>query len=449
MSLRSRLTIVVATAMAAAILIASAIVFLAVRGELRAQVDRGLQERGEVVGAIAQTSRGPFSIRPEGGFSVEVPSPRLGGPGGLTQFILEDGSVLRPPDQQVAIPVDEAARHVALGERESFFTDATVEGSHLRVYTTMVAPGVALQIARPLDEVDQVLRRLILILGAVTVGGIGLAAALGRLAASTTLTPVRELTDAAEKVAVTRNLAHRIEPTGTDELGRLASSFNTMLEALDSSLKSQRQLVADASHEFRTPLTSLRTNLEVLLRGDELSEQDKEKLMADVIGQMEELGTLMNDLIELARGEEPELQSEEVRLDVLAEEALQRVQRHWPKTVFKTDLSPSTVKGVASRLERAITNLLDNAAKWSGENPVEIVVSDGEFRVRDHGPGIASADMLHIFDRFYRAPNARGLPGSGIGLAIVRQIALSHGGSVTAANADGGGAILKLKLPNS
>jgi two-component system sensor histidine kinase MprB len=308
--------------------------------------------------------------------------------------------------------------------------------------------GAALQVAFPLDEVDQFLRRLILILGSVMVGGTVLAAGLGRVVASTALSPVRDLTHAAEKVAMTKDLAHRIAREGSDELGRLASSFNAMLEALDASLKAQRQLVADASHEIRTPLTSLRTNIEVLAKTDALSPSEKDNLLGDVIGQLDELTVLMGNLIELARGEEPDVEAEEVRLDLLVESAVERAQRNWPEVRFVSRLSPSTVQAIPTRVERAIMNLLDNAAKWSPQQgEVEVTVSDGEVRVRDQGPGISAADLPYVFDRFYRAADARGMPGSGIGLAIVRQVATSHGGWASAENADGGGAILKLALP--
>lgn len=435
--------------MAAAILAVSVVVYGAIRNHVRGQIDQGLQERA---GEVAQQGgrhlraalRSPHSDLPP------LPRPRLGGPAGLTQFVLENGRVLVPGDQDVVIPSTPEAREVAAGDRSAFFSDTVVEGSHMRVLTRPLAPGIALQVARPLEEADQFLRRLLFILGAAIVGGTALATALARLVASTALSPVAELTAAAEKVAGTKDLAHRIAREGSDELGRLASSFNDMLEALDASLKSQRQLVADASHELRTPLTSLRTNLEVLARSADLPGSERERLLGDVLGQLDELTLLMNDLIDLARGDEPGLESEEVRLDLVAEAALERARRHWPDLVFSADLSPTTVRGVPSRLERAITNLLDNAAKWSPrDSSIDLLVSDGSVRVRDRGPGIAEEDLPHIFDRFYRAASARGMAGSGLGLAIVRQVASSHGGLVSAENADGTGAVLTLTLPTT
>jgi two-component system sensor histidine kinase MprB len=223
-------------------------------------------------------------------------------------------------------------------------------------------------------------------------------------------------------------------------------AFNQMLTALDQSVTAQRQLVADASHELRTPLASLRTNIEVLAGGKQLPSEERQKLLQDVIGQIEELTALVGDLVELARDDattEPCV--EDVRLDRLVAAAVQRAQRHAPAVRFETSLQPALVSGVPARLDRAIANLLDNAAKWSEH--VEVRNRGGELTVRDHGPGIPEPDRAHVFDRFYRADAARGRPGSGLGLAIVRQVAESHGGGVTVEGAPGGGALFRLRLP--
>jgi two-component system sensor histidine kinase MprB len=259
---------------------------------------------------------------------------------------------------------------------------------------------------------------------------------------------VRRLGEASEHVTATRDLSRRIDPGRPDELGRLAASFNTMLEALEGSIGAQRALVADASHELRTPLTSARTNVEVLARSGELEPEERERILADVTVQLEELSVLVGDLVELARDGETPQEPADVRLDLVAEDAVERLRRHAPDVVFTTALEPTTVIGVEPRLARAVGNLLDNAAKWSppgGE--VEVRVRDGEVVVRDHGPGIDEEDVPRVFDRFYRSPSARGLPGSGLGLAIVRQVAEEHGGEVSAERADGGGALLRLSLP--
>jgi two-component system sensor histidine kinase MprB len=243
-------------------------------------------------------------------------------------------------------------------------------------------------------------------------------------------------------VTETRDLSRRIRVGSRDELGRLATAFNAMLEALDASLRQQRQLVADASHELRTPLSSLRTNIEVLIGGKKLPEDERQKLLADVTGQVEELSTLVAALVELDPDEPLEL--EDVRLDELVAAAVDRARLHAPGVEFRERLSESVISASPFQVDRAVANLLDNAAKWS--DTVDVGVDDHTVTVRDHGPGIAPEDLPHVFDRFYRAAAARKLPGSGLGLAIVKQVADSHGGAVTAENAPDGGALFRLRL---
>jgi two-component system, OmpR family, sensor histidine kinase MprB len=267
--------------------------------------------------------------------------------------------------------------------------------------------------------------------------------------------PLKRLTRATEHVAQTQDLSGRIAPTGEDEIGRLAKSFNSMLDALehsmgalDASVHAQRQLVADASHELRTPVTSMRTNIEILQQAHDMAPGERERMLGDVVEQIEELTLLMNDLIDLARGEEPHLDAEDVRLDLVATQIVERARRRSPSTTFLVDLEPRMVVGVPARLERAIGNLVDNAVKYSppGE-PVEINLHHCELTVRDHGPGISAEDLPHVFDRFYRGAEARGRPGSGLGLAIVRQVADQHDGSVAAEPAPGGGTLMRLRMP--
>src|SRR6266516_737849 len=270
---------------------------------------------------------------------------------------------------------------------------------------------------------------------------------LGLFVSRTALAPVKRLTDTAEKVTATGDLSQRIEVSGRDELSRLATSFNSMLAALEESTRAQRQLVADASHELRTPLTSLRTNIEVLASDRALPVEERRKLLSDVVEQLGEMTTLIAELIELARAEQQTIEPEDVRLDLVAEAALERARRNRPGVLFTAELEESVVHGVPSTIERAIGNLLDNAAKWSQEGgEVHLRVRDGQVTVRDHGSGIDEGDLPYVFDRFYRARSARGLPGSGLGLAIVRQVADSHGGEVVAERAEGCGTRLTLRL---
>ena len=310
---------------------------------------------------------------------------------------------------------------------------------------------MAIQTARPLTEVDSALSKLRMALALLTLAGIGLALFLSRLATRTAVRPVAQLTATAEHVATTRDLSQRIEAHGEDEVSRLARAFNTMLEALQRSQLAQRQLVADASHELRTPLTSLRTNMEVMARGGPPDEADRTRLRNDVVVQLEELTELVGDLVELAREEEPQPpHAEVVNFGELVEEAVERAQRHAPDVRFEPELEPSLVYGAAARLDRAVANLLDNAARWSPPGAtVEVRLHDGELTVRDHGPGIPPGDLPYVFDRFYRSAAARGHAGSGLGLAIVRHVAEGHDGRVSAEPAPGGGALLRLALPVS
>jgi two-component system sensor histidine kinase MprB len=446
MSLRSRLTVVSAVAVALVIALASALLYVVVRAELVRQIDEELRSgaTAAVVDRVVPADRalpGPTAlVQP-----VEGP---LGTRDTYVQVLRADGTAVAPRGQPVRLPVTPEATEVAAGKRESFLATTTVDGTRVRVLTASGAPGLALQRARPLDEVDAVLGRLAVILAGATLVGTGLAAALGALVARTALTPVRRLTEAAEHVTATRDLSRRIETPGRDELGRLAATFNAMLRALDGALRAQRQLVADASHELRTPLTSLRTNVEVLARAGDLPATERGRLLEDVVGQLEELSVLVGDLVDLAREDEDVSAAEDVRLDALVRVAVERARRHAPHARFVERLEPSTVRGDPARLDRAVRNLLDNAAKWSPPGAaIEVDVRGGEVAVRDHGPGIADEDRPHVFDRFYRSAAARGLPGSGLGLAIVRQVAEAHGGRVEVEQPPDGGTRMRLRVP--
>jgi len=459
MTLRRRLALVAAAAVAIAIALASGIVYVVVRGELRGQLDSELRQVSERRGlglVLQQPPGAPGDGEPTPLRAPGAPRDALGLQTTYVGAVLEDGTRLRPPSAigDPRLPVDAATRAVAAGRRGAFFSDADVGGTPVRILTIPARPGIALQIARPLTDVDRTLDRLALVLVLVSVGGIALAAALGRVVARTALRPVGQLTAAVEHVGETGDLTRRIDVPATaapdgDEIARLARSFNAMLGALEASVGRQRQLVADASHELRTPLTSLRTNIEVLALPAGLAEEERRRLLRDVVEQLEELSGLVGDLVELAREQEPADAIEDVRLDLLVEEAVTRARRRPGAPLFALELAPTLVRGVPARLERAVANLLDNAAKWSplGAEVTVRLSGAGELTVRDRGPGIAPSDLPHVFERFYRAPGARGMPGSGLGLAIVRQVAELHGGRASAEAAPGGGALMRLTLP--
>jgi two-component system sensor histidine kinase MprB len=381
-----------------------------------------------------------------------LPAPRLGGATGFVQLFQSNGQVLRSEGKGSLLPVTAATRAVAAGRRKAFFSNATVGGTHVRILTER-APEVGVwQVALPLTDEDSTLSHLKLVLALVCLGGIALAAALGLFVSRAALVPVRRLTGAAERVARTQDLGHRIQAGEEDELGRLAGSFNTMLAALERSRLAQRQLVSDASHELRTPLTSVQANLDALAMGDELPARERARILTAAQAQLRELTVLVGDLVDLSKTEVQEVEVEDVRLDLAAAGAIERARLHAPECRFLLDAEPCLVRAAPARLERAIANLLDNACKWNpptgrAGDPIEVRVRSGVLEVRDHGPGIAAEDLPRVFDRFYRSPVARGRPGSGLGLAIVRQMAEGHGGTVHAANDPDGGARLMLELP--
>jgi two-component system sensor histidine kinase MprB len=444
MSFRARVALAAAGAVAVAVVLAAVATYVLVRGQLRSEVDDALQGRARVVSTfgVRLGTRGGFPAIP-----VE-PVVRLGGAGSYTQVVSSSGDVVFPPAPVVRVPVTRGTIAVANGSRDAYFTDAHVAGTHVRVLTVSAAPGLAAQVVRPLDEVDRTLGRLRVILFAVAAGGIALAAALGAVVTRASLAPVRRLASAAEQVSQTLDLSHRIEVAGDDEPARLAASFNRMLGALEQSVGAQRQLVADASHELRTPLTSVRMNIELLARNTSLPEPERERLLTATVAQLDEMTTLVAEILELARGDRQHLEPEDVQLDELVEDAIERARSAANGIAFDAALEPTLVRGVPSRLARAVGNLLDNAAKWSSPGGrVEVELAGGALTVRDHGPGIEEDDLPHVFDRFYRAASARSKPGAGLGLAIVRQVAEDHGGAVGAENAAGGGALLRLELP--
>jgi two-component system sensor histidine kinase MprB len=426
---------------ALAVALASLAAYVAVENRLRADIDSSLRNQArELDGRLGRGFGGGF-----------------GGPGRrgeapvFAQLAGPDGSTSRPAVGGVALEVDARTRAVAAGTQDAFLSDQTVDGAHLRVLTTQVAPGVAAQLARGLDETDALLDRLRVVLLLVTAGGVVTGAALGWFISGRALRPVRAFTERTERIAGDADLAARLPENGTDdELGRLTRSFNTTLDALERSAEAQRQLVADASHELRTPLASLRTNIEVLQRADGLPPADRADLLRDLVTQTDELTNLVADVVDLSRRGESAADFEDVRLDDVVRAGLERARRLAPQVVFAERIEPWLVRGIPERLTRLVANLLDNAIKWSPPGgTVEVTLIDGDLTVRDHGPGFAEEDIPLVFDRFYRADAARALPGSGLGLAIVRQVAEAHGGRATAANAEGGGALLRVTLPRA
>jgi two-component system sensor histidine kinase MprB len=320
----------------------------------------------------------------------------------------------------------------------------------VRVLTQGIGPRGAVQVARSLEEVDSVLSDQLLLLVLVGAGGILLAAVLSIVVARTALRPIALFTRRTESLTAHPDPSQRLEVSGRDEIARLAQSFNTTLDALEQSVEAQRNLVADASHELRTPIATLRANIQLLRDADRLSPEEQRSLRDDIITELDELTALVADVVELARGTKPTGEPDDVRLDAIVGDVVQRTRRRATDLGFDVELEPTLIEGEPERVGRAVTNLLDNARKWSppGGN-VEVRLADGVLSVRDHGAGFSQEDLPHVFDRFYRAQRARGQPGSGLGLAIVRQAAEAHGGWARASNAEGGGALLRVSFGNS
>jgi two-component system, OmpR family, sensor histidine kinase MprB len=487
-TLRTRIAAGAGLAVAVAVVLAAVVVYVAVRSDLRGQVDSSLRARAAGLaappppgapgtpGTPGASDDGSAGARAEGqptggsarlppptnsgvnpagtpgagplGFPTSVAPVRFGGPSGYVQFIAPSGAVHVPAGQgsSPTIAPDPAERAIAARGRGQLLADRTVRGTHLRVLTLGAGPRGAVLVALPLTTVDHELSHILLILLLVGVAGIALAVLLGALVARTALTPIARFTRRTEQLTGDPDLSRRLAVSGHDELARLAASFNAMLEELERSVAAQRHLIADAGHELRTPIASLRANIQVLQDAARLAPEDREALRRDIIDELDELTALVADVAELARGSRGEPAADEVRLDEIVAGAVERTRRRCDLH-FEVSLQPTVVRGAGERINRAVANLLDNARKWSPPGSlVEVRLHDGVLCVRDHGPGFPAADLPHVFERFYRAGSARGLPGSGLGLAIVRQAAEAHHGFARAANAPGGGALIEVSF---
>jgi len=441
--LRTRFTLAVSVAVAAVTIVITAVAFLVIRADLRDQLQDELAAREAAVQHLAAREHGRI---PAGWVPPE--SDRFGTTSPYTQLVASDGIVWAPAGDYGLLPQTQGAVDVAAGRRAAYYSDATLGGIRAMVLTAPLAPGLAMQLAVPLNTVDTEVTRVGATLALLSAAGIALAALVGWGVARAGLAPLSRLVAVAEQVTATGDPGERVDVDRTDELGRLAASFNTMLDALQRSLVAQRQLVSDASHELRTPLTSMRLNIELLASDPGLAEQERKEILDRVAAQGAELGTLVANVTELARGESVEREYDDVWLQDAVVAGLEAARRDWPRTSFAAELEPCVTFGDAERIRGAIRNLLDNAAKFSPPGkPVEVWLRDGEIVVRDHGPGIAAADLPYVFNRFYRAASARGVPGSGLGLSIVRQVADAHGGDVRAESPAGGGTLIRFRLP--
>lgn len=442
-SLASRVTLLAGMAVGLAVAIVALAGFATVKMQMYSSLDQSLLER-----ATAAARSNALSVLQ----NQEVPSWALGAADVRIGFINARGEP-STVDRGPTVALGEREVRVARGEADFSLRTVTTEGGPYRVVAVPTQePGVALVLAQSLEPTLDTLERLGLVLTIFGLIGVLGATLAGWLVARNGLRPVRRLTQATEEIARTERL-DPITVEGNDEIARLATAFNAMLAALAASRDRQRQLVADAGHELRTPLTSLRTNLDLLVQADRsggLSDEARAELLADVRFQIEELTTLIGDLVELARDEPVPGTVEPVDLAEIVDRSVERVRRRASGLELDVRTAPWWVTGEPAALERAVTNLLDNAAKWSPPlGVVTVRLADGTLLVADEGPGIAEEDLPHVFDRFYRSPESRSMPGSGLGLAIVRQVADRHGGSVRAGAATTGGAAFWLTLPGS
>jgi two-component system sensor histidine kinase MprB len=449
---------------AVAVLVAAVAVYVAVRSDLTSELDRSLSQRaaaftapppdgGASGGRLDGDGRGSdggtaAQGQPRRDFPNQVQPLPLGGPSGYVQFLAPNGSLHIPAGQGSSSAIEPTAvdRKVARQGSGNAYGDRSVGGTRVRVLTVGTGAMGAVMVARPLSELERELRRVLLILAIVGVAGIAIAAALGALVARAALAPIARFTRRTETLAGELDTSQRLPEQGGDELARLAGSFNATLDALERSVQAQRSLVADASHELRTPIASLRANIQILAEAERLPPADQQALREDIIGELDELTRLVGDVVELARGRDGAGPREQARLDELVGVAIERARRRGGVEIDER-LEPTLIDADAPRVERAVSNLLENAAKWSPEGgQVEVTLVNGVLSVRDHGPGFADGDLPHVFERFYRADDARSMPGSGLGLAIVRQSAEAHGGWVKAENAPGGGARLQVSF---
>ncbi|MFE3073744.1 sensor histidine kinase [Streptomyces sp. NPDC059247] len=443
--LRSRLALLTAVAVAVAVAAVSVACWFVTREQLENELDSSLRgtrlDRDGVALLVDSCRRGTHVTLAEGSYTVQV--------------IFTDGSVCTSGKAPIAAgPADLAVARGQLGDVLHTVRDDA--GREMRVYTYAPnVPGVAYSVARPLAEIDNsmsTLRWVLLLVSGIGVVGAG---AAGLWVARTGLEPVNRLTGAVEHVAATEDLTVRIPVEGEDEIARLSRSFNAMTAALATSQDRQAQLIADAGHELRTPLTSLRTNVELLVRSEEtgraIPPEDRRALLASVKAQMTELASLIGDLQELARPDtERTGPLAVVPFHTILRTALDRARLRGPELTFVTDLAPWYVRADAAALERALVNVLDNAVKFSPpRGTVEVRLMRGELTVRDEGPGIPAEELPHVFDRFWRSPSARSLPGSGLGLSIVARTVEHAGGTVAVAPAEGGGTVATVRLPGA
>ncbi|MBN9105051.1 MAG: HAMP domain-containing histidine kinase [Propionibacteriaceae bacterium] len=371
-------------------------------------------------------------------------------------LVRSDGRIITPPGTGPTLVTTDAELAIARTQTgTSARTGVNTQDEDYRIVAVPLATQndyYALVLGRPLGPTDEILRILAFSLLTFGLLAVLLAGATGWVIAREGLRPIQRLTEAVIRVTETDQL-EAIEPGGMDELTDLTGAFNTMMRSLRSSRERQRRLIADAGHELRTPLTSLRTNVELLIADDRqgmLPDGARGEILRDIAAQLGEFTQLIGDLVHLSRDDRVEAHPEPINLQDVVNNALTRARRRGPGLVFDVETEPLYLLGEPDSLERAITNLLDNAVKFSPPGGrITVRLAGDRLRISDEGPGIAEADLPHVFDRFYRSDQARTTPGSGLGLSIVAQTIKAHGGWVKAGRSAAGGAEFTIRLPGS
>ncbi|MFJ9777276.1 ATP-binding protein [Kitasatospora sp. NPDC101157] len=460
-SLRGRLTFLSAAAVAVAIALSALACWFIVERQLYGQVRTELlnapQPRG--VPSVLYCANSPQETpTPQGTSASEGSTPFRD-----VQFVLSNtGQVCfidRGGRAVLTEPGDAKAYHLKPGQsivRDGSYANGDPAVVRITAVQNHNVGPVLVMVATPTLPIEDSLQGLAILLASVSLGGILLAAVAGRLVAHSSLKPVDRLTDAVEHIARTEEVGTTIPVRGEDEIARLSTSFNSMSTALANSRERQTRLIADAGHELRTPLTSLRTNVDLLIRSNDtgrpLPPATKTKLLGNMKAQMQELTVLIGDLLQLSRPDTPKAGPSltVVALHEIVGRAVERAKLRGPGLVFEVSTEPWYTHGDAAGLERAVINLLDNAVKYSPPGgTIEVHLHQGVLTVRDHGPGIPPDELQYVFDRFWRSPSSRQLPGSGLGLSIVAQSVREAGGEVTLGPAEDGGpgALATVRLP--
>jgi two-component system, OmpR family, sensor histidine kinase MprB len=458
MSLRNRIALAAAIAVATVAVGLGVIGYFVNRAKLIDQVRTQLQQRATALLTSGTDLGGKgHDGRPDGlgvigqcgsPGSALIASSQLGGARGSVQLVCPGGQVVAEQDATDQLPVTPQVIRIAQRSQGSVFFTAYVHRLHLEVLAVGDREdGAAIEVAMPLTLVDSTLRAL-LVTGLILAGaGAILAGLAGLLIGRAAVGPIRRFSERTEHVTSSLDHPRRLEETGAQELKRLAASFNQTLTALELSVEAQRQLVVDASHELRTPIAALRSDIQIFVEAERLPAYERADLQASIIAELDDVTQLVADVLELARGSQSGDYTETLELDGIIRDAVERTQRRAPTIRFEVDLAPTVIVNHPDRVGRAVTNVIDNARKWSpSDGVIEVSLRGGTLVVRDHGPGFNEQDTDHLFDRFFRSADARRMPGSGLGLAIVKQAAEAHGGFAEAHNAPGGGAVVRVSF---